>query len=110
LSAKQEDEKPWFGKRCAKCNAPINYAYKGAINGWCGKCTDEVRQIFKDDLARELARESGQPAAPRGGGGKLVLGIVLGLLVGFGAAVATAGFASEPWGRLVGALAPAKKP
>jgi len=106
-----EEEKPWFGKRCGKCNAPINYAYKGAIQGWCGKCTDEVRHIFKQDLARELAHDGGNEAAPSGGGMKLALGLVLGLVLGSGASVGAAAFAPDLWAKLVSAIAPpARKP
>lgn len=108
------EEKPWFGKRCARCEAAINYAQaaKGVIPGLCGKCTDETRRLLREELRREIASENPVVLArgargAGGGGGKLVAGIVTGLLLGLGAGVATAAYAPEHWGKLVSAL---KKP
>ena len=105
------EEKPWFGKRCAKCDSPLNYAQaaKALVPGLCGKCVDEVRREIK----REMANEGAVVLSGRGGGsggGKLFAGIVVGLLLGIAGAVACAAFAPDAWGRVVGAIAPAAPP
>jgi hypothetical protein len=107
----EQEQKPWFGKKCANCDAPINYAYKGHVIGWCGKCTDQLRGLFRDDLRKELEKElqSKGPGGGGGGGAKLVVGLVLGLALGFGGAVGVAAFAADNWSKIVGAVAPQKK-
>jgi hypothetical protein len=107
----EQEAKPWFGKKCANCDAPINYAYKGHVLGWCGKCTDQLRNLFKDDLRHDIERElASKGGAGRGGGGagKLFAGLVLGLVLGFGGAVATAVYAPETWRKVEDVLVPAK--
>ena len=106
----EQEAKPWFGKKCANCDAPINYAYKGHVIGWCGKCTDHLRNLFKDDLRRELEKEQkgAGSAGSGGGGGTLVVGLVLGLVLGLGGGVGAAAFAPATWEKLVGAVAPPK--
>ena len=96
----EQEAKPWFGKKCANCDAPINYAYKGHVIGWCGKCTDQLRNLFKDDLRHEIEREiAGKRGGGGvgGGGGKLVLGLLLGAVLGFGGAVGMAVYAADTW-------------
>jgi hypothetical protein len=100
-----KEEKPWFGKRCTKCNAPINYAYKGVIEGWCGKCTDELRRSFREDLRREILAERPSrrllKVGPQTGGGNLVLGLVVGLVLGVAASVGAAVYSPELWKSIV---------
>lgn len=105
----EQEAKPWFGKKCANCDAPINYAYKGHVIGWCGKCTDQLRNLFKDDLRRELEKElaaGGSGGSARGGKGGVLVGLVLGAALGVGGGVALAAFQPETWSKVVGAVAP----
>lgn len=90
-------EKPWFGKRCKRCDAPINYAFKSVIEGWCGKCTDEVRNVFVRELrSRESPEATAQaPAelAPPSRVGPFLSGVVLtALILGAGAILAPGPF------------------
>ena len=108
----EQEAKPWFGKKCANCDAPINYAYKGHVIGWCGKCTDQLRGLFRDDLRKELETErkaSGGGGGGGGGGGKLVLGLLLGAALGFGGAVGVAAYVPETWNKIAGAVKPQGK-
>ena len=103
----EQEAQPWFGKKCANCDAPINYAYKGHVIGWCGKCTDQLRGMFRDDLRKELEREiqaASDEAAIGGRRGRFVLGLVVGAIVGFGGAVATCVFAPDAWGKVTNQL------
>lgn len=104
---KEGAEKPWFGKRCNQCDAPINYAYKGIVEGFCGKCTDEIRKKFKIDLREEILLETlpgykGKISLP---GSRFVPGIVLGFILGaclaFAGAVALDLHASDTWRLIV---------
>lgn len=106
-------EKPWFGKRCASCDAPLNYAQasRGLIPGLCGKCTDEAKRSLRDELRRELANDKAVVVSGggggRSGGGGLGLGLAVGLVLGAGACVGAAAFAPGPWQSVVSAVAPA---
>lgn len=103
------EEKPWFGKRCAKCDSPLNYAQaaKALVPGLCGKCVDEVRREIKREMANEGAVVVSGKGGGSAGGGKLFGGIVVGLVLGLGGGVACAAFAPEAWGKVVGSVAPA---
>ncbi len=108
----EQEAKPWFGKKCANCDAPINYAYKGHVIGWCGKCTDQLRNLFKDDLRREIEHElAGKRGGgvAGGGGGKLVLGLLFGLILGFGGAAFMAVYSADTWQKVEGVLPSPKK-
>jgi hypothetical protein len=106
------EEKPWFGKRCARCDSPLNYAQaaKALVPGLCGKCVDEVRREIKRELVNEGAVVISGRGGGAGGAGKLFVGIVVGLLLGIAGAVACAAFAPDAWSRAVGAVAPAAPP
>ncbi len=106
--ASEKERKPWYGKTCAKCDAPLNYAQaaKGMIPGLCGKCTDEVRRRI---VAEARGGREGRPEAdsvprePRLRAGPLLAAIAIGLLLGFAAAVAAAAFAPERFAPIVDA-------
>lgn len=95
--AKQAEEKqPWYGKTCARCDAPLNYAQaaKGVLPGYCGRCTDAVRRMFQEEVERKdpslriLVRE--RTVVERGLG--VLLWLIVGLLLGVGGSLALAAF------------------
>jgi hypothetical protein len=105
----EQEKKPWYGKTCARCDAPINYAQakKGAIPGYCGKCTDEVRRkiLLESGGGGGGAAQASEPVpARRGVGARVAGGIIAGIFLGFAAAVALAAFAPGKFAPAVEAL------
>jgi hypothetical protein len=108
MATKQPDEtKPWYGKTCLRCEAPINYAYaaKGPLPGYCGRCTDEVRRVLFSEAKAEIEKQAaGHPgrARPRGDaggaggrGGAIFIGLVVGVILGLAAAIVVGALAPE---------------
>src|SRR5262245_10672666 len=83
--AKHGEGQAWFGKTCAKCEAPLNYAQaaKGAIPGLCGKCTDEVRRRILGEARQPSGRFRRAEGFDDGGGrgAPFALGLVAGLII-----------------------------
>lgn len=94
----------WYGRTCVKCNLPIHYSYTSEIEGYCGRCTDAVRkhviESHRADLERGLLGAK-LPERSSGGLGRLLLGLLLGGVLVFFGALATAVYKPELWEKLV---------
>jgi len=94
--AKQPEGQPWYGKTCARCGAPINYAYakSGPLPGYCGKCTDEVRRALfgearaERDVQAIAVAEASSPGRPL----RLLAAVLAGAILGAAATLAVAAF------------------
>ena len=94
----------WYGRSCAKCSQPIHYGYVSEIEGYCGKCTDEVRRLIVESQRADMEKNligNNLPARSGGGGGKLVAGLVAGLLIGVVALLAVAAFLPDSFDPLL---------
>jgi hypothetical protein len=97
---KKEEEKPWHGKRCSRCDAPIRYNYKADIEGWCGKCTDEIRKKFYEDFERRGTGGEPEVVVKKVRSGK-VRWFLLGIVLSFLGTLAVNLFAAAQWNRLL---------
>ena len=97
----------FYGRACAKCNVPIHYSYVSEIEGYCGKCTDTLRKRILDGHRSNMERDligAKLPDERPGGGLRLILGLLVGLILAFAGSIALAKYRPDLWSKIIVAL------
>jgi hypothetical protein len=100
---KPKKERPNFGPKCVKCGGPIHRSYKSPIEGYCGKCTDEVKKQFLAGTQPKVAVQTAT-VIKSGGGGRLVIGLFVGIVVGLLVALVLGIFAQGTFEKILQAI------